>query len=391
MLGVKTYQGEKEVNKVEENCRKESNAKFYYASQRMFFESKVLKVTSFFISIIPIVLSLITMGKESTIVFIATMVSFAFSVTLEFLSSFRTTHKERSVLLRQLYNAGITGCAFSKIEYDREQTNFFNELAIRKAESIISLSKEFHIEKVPKEIDDKYTYLYICRTNAASNNYLMSRMYAFYICSLVLILGLFISFAFIKKDTFEFLQLIIQFYPLILPIIRNINSCYKAMKYYIKISADIDNYFASKDKSSEKRARFISYIQGLEFEAMRENPEKYNIFEMMFSGGLKKLNRGVTNRFLDAVEYFDGVKMNHLTPVPLKKPKTKNEIQKTKEKTEPQKQKISIEQHKNKAKADLEKNELKLEFSKAQKKEPAKTKSKKAGKKETTKEKKTKK
>ena len=311
------------MNKVAANCKKESNAKFYYASQKMFLESKILKVSTFVISIIPIILSLITMGQKSTAVFVTTMISFAFSVILELLYSFRATHKERSVLLRQLYTAGITGLTFSKIEYDREQTNFLNELAIRKAESTISTLKDYHIEEVPKEIDDKYAYLYICRTNAASNNYLMSRMYAFYIVSLVLIVGIFIGFAFIKNDTLEFLQLIIQFYPLLLPVIRNINSCNKAMKYYTKISADIDNYFASKNKSPERRARFISYIQGLEFEAMRENPEKYNIFEKMFNGGLKKLNRGVTNRFIDALELFDGKKITRIDPTPLKTQKEK--------------------------------------------------------------------
>lgn len=310
------------MNRVEANCKKESNAKFYYASKNMFFETKVIKVVTFLISIIPIILTLIPMTSK-TLVFATTMVSFTFSVILELLSSLRTTHKERSVLLRQIYNAGITGCTFSKTEYDREKTNFLNELAIRKAEATISSLKEFHVVNVPKEIEDKYTYLYICRTNAASNNYLMSRMYAVYIFSLVLIIGLFISFAFVKYNSFEFLQLIIQFYPLVLPVIRNINSCYKTMKYYTKISADIDNYFAEGSKSPEKRARFVSYIQGLEFEAMREAPEKYTIFSKMFSGGLKKLNRGVTNRFIDSIERLEGRKIKRLTPVPLKNNKDK--------------------------------------------------------------------
>ncbi len=253
-------------------------------------------------------------------------------------------------MLRQLYSAGITGCTFSKIEYDRERTNFLNELAIRKAESKISTLKEFHIENVPKEIDEKYTYLYICRTNAASNNYLMSRMYAVYIVSLVLIIALFVGFSFVKNNTFEFLQLIIQFYPLILPVIRNINSCQKAMKYYTKISADIDNFFANKNKSNETRARFISYIQGLEFEAMRANPEKYVIFSKLFNGGLKKLNRGVTNRFLDSVAAFNGKKLTHLTPVPLKAKKEKKNKQKIKKTNTKSVEKVAKQTKKKKAK-----------------------------------------
>ena len=337
------------MNRVAINCRNESNAKFYYASRKMFFESKAIKVMAYLISIVPIVLSVIPMGEKQTLVFAATMVSFALTVILEFLSTFLNAHKEQSVLLSQLYEAGITGCTFSKIEYDREMTNGLNELAIRKAEAKISSLKEFHVQYVPKEIDDKYSYFYICRTNAASNNFLMSRMYAFYICALILIISVFTSFAFVKHNTFEFLQLIIQFYPLILPVIRNINSCQKAMRYYTKVSADIDNYFAAKNKSSEKRASFVYYIQNLEFEAMMATPAKYAIFSKIFNGGLKKLSRGVTNRFIEAVESLDGKKKKRLEPVPLK-PKKENkkaeklvELKKV-EKTNKKKQEIKNSQ-----------------------------------------------
>ena len=302
------------MNKVETNCQKEENAKFYYASQKISFESKAIAVTTFFISLVPIILSIVTMGKQKTLVFSATMVSFTLTVILELLSYFRTTHKEHGILLRQMYTAGITGCSFSKIEHDREQANYLNELAIRKAEPTISSLKKFHVVSVPKEIEEKYVYLYLCRSNAASNNYLMGRMFAVYIFALALIIALFISFAFIQNNTFEFLQLIIQFYPLVLPVIRNINSCHKSMKYYTKISADIDIYFAKENKSPEKRARFMSYIQGLEFEAMMESPDKYKLFSKAFAGGLKKLNRGVTNRFIESIERFEGKKMKRLSP-----------------------------------------------------------------------------
>ena len=166
--------------------------------------------------------------------------------------------------------------------------------------------------------------------NAASHNYLMSRMYAVYILVLILIIGLFTSFAFVKHDTFEFLQLIIQFYPLILPIIRNINACQKAMRYYTKVSADIANYFADGNKSAEKRACFVYYIQNLEFEAMMATPARYAIFFRMFRGGLKKLRRGVTNRFIDGVEELEGKKRTRLEPVPLKTSKRKKAREETK-------------------------------------------------------------
>lgn len=96
----------------------------------MSFEAKAIKIITFLISLVPIILSLVPIGDKKTIVFAATMVSFTLSVIMELLSSFMTTHKEQSVLLGQLYVAGITNTTFSKTEYDREQTNFLNELAI---------------------------------------------------------------------------------------------------------------------------------------------------------------------------------------------------------------------------------------------------------------------
>lgn len=311
------------MNKVYINCQKENNAKFYYASRKMAFESKAIKMTTFLVSLVPIILSLIPMGEKKTLVFAATMVSFALTIILELLSTFLTTHKEQSVLLEQLYRAGITDTTFSKTEYDREMTNSLNELAIRKAETKISSLKEFNTVYVPKEIDDKYSYFYISRVNAASNNFLMSRMYAVYLFALALISALFISFAFVKHNTFEFLQLIIQFYPLVLPVIKNINACHKAMKYYTKISADIDNYFADGNRSPEKRARFVYYLQNLDFEAMMESPAKYTLFSKLFSGGLRKLSRGVTNRFIEEFEKLEGKKIAKIEPTPLKPTKEK--------------------------------------------------------------------
>ncbi len=69
------------MNKVEANCKKENNAKFYYASEKMFLESKILKIATFVISIIPIILSLVLPKEDNIVVFVATMISFAFAVT----------------------------------------------------------------------------------------------------------------------------------------------------------------------------------------------------------------------------------------------------------------------------------------------------------------------
>ncbi len=288
---------------ISKNCQQEKYAKFHYASRKMLFEAKSIKVLAYLLSFIPIILSCISLPNNKTVVFIATMISFGLTLVLEFTSTFLNNHKEKGILLGQLYNACITGTTFSKIQYDREMTNELNELAIRKSASSMSKLTEYHSVDVPDEIDEKYSYLYICRINAASTNYLMSRMYYFYIIVLAVIITVFTCFAFVKNDTYEFLQLIIQFYPLVIPIIRNIASSNKTMKYCTKISADIDNYFAEKNPSSDELARFVYYTQNLEFEAMMAAPAKYIVFYKVHKKGLKILTQGVTKRFIEASNF----------------------------------------------------------------------------------------
>ena len=108
------------MNKVFLRCKKESCAKFYYSSQAMQTESKTIKLVAYFISIIPIALSLLPIpGDKTTLVFATTMISFGLTLFLEFISTFLSNHKEQSILLGQLYEAEISGTTFSKIEYDR--------------------------------------------------------------------------------------------------------------------------------------------------------------------------------------------------------------------------------------------------------------------------------
>lgn len=317
-------------------CQEEKYAKFYYASQKMFFESKIIKLTTYFLATIPIILSLINATNNKTLIFALTMVSFSLNLIIEFSSTFTTAHKEKAILLSQMYESGITSNSFSKVQYDREMTNELNELAIRKSASRMVNLKEYHDEKIPEQINPKYSYLYLCRKNAADTNYLMSRMYGFYIVVLTLIIILFTSFAFIKNDTYEFLQLIIQFYPLVIPIIRNINGCQKTRKYCTKISADIDNFFAEKNKSGEELARFLYYTQNIEFESMLSAPAKYVVFYKVYSHGLKTLERGVTKRFIEAsndgkkIKSTSTSKTNKQEPVKVKAPTKAENVTKAK-------------------------------------------------------------
>ena len=294
------------MNRIAERCQKDSSAKFYYSSKKLFRETKLIKLTLYLLSTVPIIFSLIPKVNEiPNLTFIVTMSVFLLNIIAELGSSLLSSHKEKGILLHQLYEAEITGTSFSKIEYDRELTNELNELAIRKALSKMHRlkNKSYHAVDVPDKIADEYVYLYLCRTNSSAILYLMSRMFYIYVAFLIFLVTAFISFSFVRyDDTKEFLQLIIQFYPLILPIIRNINSCRKSMKYCAKIDADIDNFFADGDDSIERLARFQYYVQNIEFEMLMLNPAKYAIFNVMFKRGTHVLTEGVTQRFIKAIE-----------------------------------------------------------------------------------------
>ncbi len=287
------------MNRVEERSQKETSLKFFRASKRMFFETKAIKLGVYVLSFIPILLSFISAVNED-VVFIATMASFGLTIFFEFASSFLTSHKEKAIMLNQLYETEITGVNFSKIEYDREMTNELNELAIRKSESK-QLDKDKHKVVVSQEIEDKYAYLYLVRLEAAKTNYLMSRIFGIYIAALIIVIVAFIGLSFIKSDSKEFLQLIIQFYPLTIPVIRNISACSKTRRKCAKISADIDNFFADGDDSIERLARFFYYIQNIEFETKMGAPANYALFPLMFARGLRILEKGVTGRYIDAI------------------------------------------------------------------------------------------
>lgn len=291
------------MNKVKERSLKSSTAKFYYASQRMFTEAKMFKVALYLLSMVPIILSFVpVINNVPNLTFGLTMGTFLLNIIAELAGSLISGHKEKAVLLSQLYEVEVTGSSFSKIEYDRELTNELNELAIRKAMPKIQKKRVLYSPKVPESIEDEYSYLYLSRTNSASTKYILSRMFYIYIVILAGIFALFAGLAIIKSETKEFLQLIIQFYPLVIPVIRNINSCNKAMKYCSKIDADIDNFFADGDDSISRLARFQYYVQNIEFEMQMSCPAKYKIFPVMFKKGVKVLTMGVTQRFIEAIE-----------------------------------------------------------------------------------------
>lgn len=288
------------MNKVSVRCEKDSCAKFYFASKRLFFESKTVKVLLYMIAIIPVVLTFIPEVKDYA--FICSIVSFTLTLVNEVSTTFLSNQKEKAILEHQLYEAEITGSTFSKIEYDRESTNELNELAIRKGIPKMRKCKKYPVVNVPDQITDDYSYIYLCRKGAATDRYLLSRIFYVYFAILMGIIFLFVGAVFLEETTTAYLTLIIGFYPLVSPFIKDCLACKKGMKQCAKICADIDNFFADGDASIERLARFYYYVQNIEFEMMLVKPAVFNIFPKMFKRGIDILQDGVTIRFIEAIQ-----------------------------------------------------------------------------------------
>ena len=308
-------------NKAKERAQKEEFAKFYYASQKMFFDLKTLRVVLYVIAMIPIILAFIP-SISGIYVFVCSLVSFGLSLLNEALTSFLSEYKKKAIMEYQLYETGITGTDFSKIEYDRETTNEVNELAIRKGLPQMRNKDEYYDVNVPDDIPDEYAYLYLCRRSAATTKYLLSRIFYIYLFFLILVAVGFIVAVFFKSETIEYLTLIITFYPLISPIIKACGSCKECMRNCTKICADIDNYFADGDVSFERLARMHYYVQYIEFEMMTNRPTIYNGYRSMFKKGIADLEEGVTVRFRQAIVELKGKSMMHKGLLALPKGKT---------------------------------------------------------------------
>ncbi len=288
------------MNKVHLRCQKDSCAKFYYTSKRMFFEVKLIKVILYILAVIPVILTF-TPQVTPTQVFICSIISFSLTLMNEIISSFVSNHREHAILEHQLYESEITGSTFSKIEYDREATNEMNELAIRKGLPIMKKVDEYPIVEVPDEIGDDYSYIYLCRKNSATTRYLLSRIFYVYFFILMCIIALFVGATLIENTTTAYLSLLIGFYPLVYPIIKDCLGCKKCMRQCAKICADIDNFFADGDASVERLARFYYYVQNIEFEMMMNRPAIFNIFPFLFRKKIEILQEGITSRFIEAI------------------------------------------------------------------------------------------
>ena len=298
-------------NRVKERCQKEEIAKFYYTAQRMFRDLKASRGFLYIVAIIPVVLAFIP--ATVTLALILSLVSFGLSLLNEGLSTFLNEYKKKAIMELQLYETGITGSDFAKIEYDRETTNELNELAIRKGLPQMREREKLNEVFVPEDISDDYSYIYLCRKSAATTKYLLSRIFYIYFISLIAIAaGFVLAFAIFAINGGEatvYLTLLITSYPIVSPIIKACGKCKECMKDCTKMCADIDNFFADGDISVERLARMYYYVQTLEFEMMANRPAIYGLYAKIFKKGTDDLEEGVTFRFKEAIVELKGKSM----------------------------------------------------------------------------------
>ena len=295
-------------NKVKERCQKEEVAKFYYTAQKMFSNLKLARGILYIVAIIPVVLALLP-SFNMVFVYVCSIVSFGISLLSESLSSFLNEYKRKAIMEFQLYETGITGSDFSKIEYDRETTNELNELAIRKGLPLMRGKETLNEVYVPDDMSDDYSYIYLCRKSAATTKYLLSRIFYIYFVFLIMIAVGFVFAIFAKFDALKYCILLITLYPLVSPIIKACGKCKECMRDCTKICADIDNFFADGDSSVERLARMHYYVQNIEFEMMTNRPSIYGLFSKMFKKGVCDLEEGVTFRFQAAIVELKGKSM----------------------------------------------------------------------------------
>lgn len=297
------------MNKVLEKENKERNIQIYRSSKKMFSEAKIAKIILYCVNFIPLILvftqdMFVKDAVTANLVkFTSSAVSLILNVLTELLSNIIANHKEKAVLLAQLFETEITGTTLSKMEYDREITNDLYEIAIRKG--TLKKQKQFTgAYDVPQEIDDKYAYLFINRYIAAENRFILDKLQILF-GVLITVVSIAFVFWLSNMNMAEAVYYLVCFWSVFIPIVRNFAKCSKNKKQCVKISADIDNFFADGDDSSDRLQRFNFYVQSLSFE-MRNNLVTIPKFmRVLFGYQIKVLDVGVTNRFIEAIYQFE--------------------------------------------------------------------------------------
>ncbi|MDE6302600.1 MAG: hypothetical protein K2M36_03310 [Clostridia bacterium] len=173
------------MNRVSEYENKEKNIQIYRSARKMSTEAKLVKLIMYLVNFIPLILVFTQdlfnddPATSALIKFSSSAVSLILNILSELISNLLANHKEKSVLLSQLFETKITSLTLSQMEYDREMTNELYEIAIRKGNP--KKKKEYTgAYDVPQEIDDKFAYLFINRYIAAETRYLLNKLQIFY-------------------------------------------------------------------------------------------------------------------------------------------------------------------------------------------------------------------
>lgn len=297
----------KSLNQVRIRSHLTQNARIAQAADRMMMEVRAINAALYLVAWLPALLVFVVPEKFQ---FVCSAVSLFLNVVTQVTDTAMYNHKERAIMVLQLYEANITNTIYARIEYDRESTNETYEYSLRKSK-IKDTPKFFNYYVVPDSVEEKYAYLYTQRRVVAENRYLLGkwRIYLaimmFTIAAIATGLIIFVSFTFEYSLT-SIIPQVVCFWPVLIPIVTKFNEAGASSKRCVKISADIDNFFADHDRSAVRLERFNYYIQSLMFEfRLKLGPIPYS-FRYLFSHKLRIMQIGICERFLQAVYDLEG-------------------------------------------------------------------------------------
>lgn len=297
--------------------RNPSNARIIAAANTMLAQARTINVTLYIFAWIPLIASfIIPYFADAKYSYICSFISLFISILTQVLSTSMNSHKERAVLVTQLYEANITSTTLARIEYDRESTNEANEYALRKGNRF-NMEKLKSYYQVPLSLPNKYCYLYTQRIKVSEDRYMLGKNRIF-LAAMMFIIGIGISAVIVLLNTvfkpkdfsnFEtILPLIISLYPVLVPVITSFTEAAASNKRAIKIAADIDNYFADHDKSMARLERFNYYIQALMYEYRVKLKPIPLIIKKLAARKLKVVRLGCTERFMQSTMELEGNK-----------------------------------------------------------------------------------
>ncbi|HBD06431.1 MAG TPA: hypothetical protein DCY93_03360 [Firmicutes bacterium] len=300
----------KPQNEVASLSRNPANARIIAAASTMLMQTRAINIALYLSAWVPLIASFFVDAKFS---YVCSCISLLINILTQVLSTAMNAHKERAILVTQLYYANITSMTYSRIEYDRESTNEANEYASRKGNKF-NMAKYRNYCSVPLSLPNKYCYLYLQRIRVAEDKYLLGKNRIF-LAIMMFLVGIGITAMIIVMNTVvhadNFIAIfaqVISLYPVVIPIITSFTEAAASSKRCVKIAADIDNYFAEHNKANDRFERFNYYIQSLMFEYLVKLRPIPLFLKKLSSRRLKTLRLGCSERFIQATIDYEGNK-----------------------------------------------------------------------------------